>query len=82
VARILDQKTATSGVKNRLKWAENPSKVGIYIEVRLKANQKVQRTYQKEFSLHFQTLPNGLLPIADDISWSRDACHIKHDQMP
>jgi hypothetical protein len=54
----------------------------IYIGVQLKANQKVQRTYQKEFSLHFQSLPNGLLPITDDIFWSRDACHIKPDQMP
>ena len=64
MARILDQKTATSGVNNRLKSAKNHLKL-VCVGVQLEANQKGERMYQKGISLHFQNL-------AEDISWSCD----------
>jgi hypothetical protein len=73
MARILDQKSNIWS-KKQVEISQKSSEVGTCVGVWLEANQKRQRMYQKGISLHFRSL-------GDDISWSRDRCHIKTDQV-
>ena len=71
MARILDRKIATSGLKNRSKSAKNHHELVPVLGFGWKLSERAKNV-SKKIKKGFRCISEAKFLVSDDISWSRD----------